>query len=264
MNVKVIHNKKEIIDFLDSKTKYDYMYQINNLDSREWSNIITYGLYDGDILKQMAMLYIGYETPVLIAASFDNVKYNKELIKRIKDYLPCEFYTHMDKETLKYAFDDFEISDAYEYVNMGIDNSIDISNLDRENTVALDHTFLNRINKLFDDNYPDNWLDEGLLELNDNYGVIKDKKLVSFAGVHAYSREYKVATVAHVTTDEEYRGKGYARDSVVALLKDLRDKVDFIGLNVKTTNTPAIKCYKNIGFAEYGKYIACDIKIRSF
>jgi len=264
MKVKVIHDKNEISNFLSVRTKYDYMYQQNNLDSRDWSNVICYGLYDNNELKQVAMLYVGYETPVLLAASFDEIKYNKELIKRIKNYLPSEFYTHMDKETLEYAFDRFEMDDVNEYVNMGIDESVDISTLDRKNTLALNYSYHDKINQLFNENYPENWLDEKLLELNDSYGVLENDKLVSFAGVHAYSLEYRLATVAHVTTDKNYRNKGYARDCIVALLKDLRSKVDYIGLNVKTSNTPAIKCYKNIGFKEYGKYIACDIKLNVF
>ncbi|MGB3368474.1 MAG: GNAT family N-acetyltransferase [Acidaminobacteraceae bacterium] len=264
MKVKIIHDKNEISDFYSSRTKYDYMYQYNNLDRREWSNTICYGLYDKGELQQIAMLYIGYETPVLLAASFDKIKYNKELIKRIKNYLPSEFYTHMDKETLEYAFDKFEMEDLHEYINMGIDKSVDISRLDRNKTSTLNISYSEKINKLFNDNYPENYLDENLLELNDCYGILENNKLISFAGVHAYSLEYKIASVAHVTTDKKYRSKGYARDSIVALLKDLRSKVDYIGLNVMTSNTAAIKCYEHIGFKEYGKYIACDIKLNAF
>ncbi|WP_432405469.1 GNAT family N-acetyltransferase [Wukongibacter sp. M2B1] len=259
MRVKIVHNPNEVFEFMKSRIRYNYIYQFNNLDEREWPNTICYGLYEGVILREIAMVYTAYDIPVLIAACFEKHGYNKELISRIKEYLPPKFYTHIDKETLEEVFDKKDISEYYEYVNMGIDDYSKIEALDRKNTVTLNYVDSERIKRLLEESYPDNWLDDILIKLNDNFGVEIDDKLVSFAGIHAYSIDRQVAAVAHVTTHPEYRNKGYGRDSIVALIKDLREKIKYIGLNVKVENLSAIKCYKNIGFKEYGRFIACEL-----
>ncbi|WP_432661944.1 GNAT family N-acetyltransferase [Wukongibacter baidiensis] len=259
MKVKIIHNQNEVFEFIKNRTRYNYIYQFNNLDEREWPNTICYGLYDGSTLREIAMVYTAYDIPVLIAACFEKGNYNKELISRIKGYLPPKFYTHIDKETLEAVFDKRDISEYYEYVNMGIDDYSKIESLDRKNTVTITYADFKRIEELFEESYPDSWLDDSLIKLTDNFGVEVDNKLVSFAGIHAYSTAQQVAAVAHVTTHPEYRNRGYGRDSIVALIKDLREKIKYIGLNVKVENLPAIKCYKNIGFEEYGRFVACEI-----
>lgn len=259
MNVKIIHNQNEVLEFIKNRVRYNYMYRFNNLDEREWTNTICYGLYEDSILREIAMVYTAYDIPVLIAACFEKSDYNKELILKIKEYLPPKFYTHIDKETLNAVFDEKDISDYHEYMNMGIDDLSKIDSLDRKNTVTLNCADFKRIERLFEESYPDSWLDDSLIKLNDNFGVEVDGRLVSFAGIHAYSIEQQVVTIAHVTTHPEYRSKGYGRDSIVALIKDLREKIKYIGLNVKVNNLPAIKCYKNIGFKEYGRFIACEI-----
>lgn len=262
MKIKIIHNPNEVFGLIKNRLRYDYIYQFNNLDEREWSKVICYGLYENNILKEIAMIYTAYDIPVLLAASFEGNEYNKKLLKMIKAYLPSKFYTHIDKETLKEVFDGEEISDYHEYVNMGISDFSKIDTLDRKNTVRLGYTDINRIKALFEESYPDNWLDDNLIRLTDNYGVEIKNQLISFAGIHAYSIEQQVAAIAHVTTHPDYRSMGYARDSIVALIKDLREKVMYIGLNVKVKNYPAISCYKNIGFRECGRFIACVITNR--
>ena len=259
MKVKIIHDSNEVFEFIKTRIRYDYMYQFNNLDEREWPNTICYGLYDGAILKEMAMIYTAYDIPVLLAASFEGNEHNKRLLKTIKAYLPLKFYTHIDEKTLKEVFDGDDISDYHEYVNMGISDFSKIDDLDRKNTVRLGYAEINRIKTLFEEGYPDNWVDDSLIKLTDNYGVEIKDKLISFAGIHAYSIKHQVAAIAHVTTHPDYRSRGYARDSIVALIKDLREKVQYIGLNVKVKNHPAINCYKNIEFQEYGRFIACVI-----
>lgn len=259
MKIEIIHETDEIQELIKNRVKFDYMYQSNNLDDREWSKTICYGLYESSCLKEIAMVYMGCDIPVLLAASFEENDYNKELIGRIKEYLPPKFYTHIDQRTLEEVFDVGDISDYQEYVNMGISDYSKLDALDRKNTISLDFNDIDKIKSLFEVSYPDNWMDDELIKFSDNFGVEIDNNLISFAGLHAYSVKQEVATIAHVTTHPSYRSNGYARDAIVALVKDLRNKVKNIGLNVKVKNLPAIKCYKNIGFEEQSRFIACEI-----
>jgi len=69
------------------------------------------------------------------------------------------------------------------------------------------------------------------------------------AGLHLYSKEYGVAAIGNIVTDEKYRGRGFAKSVTASLCRDLWGEIKYIGLNVKIDNTPAIKAYERIGLS---------------
>jgi predicted GNAT family acetyltransferase len=80
------------------------------------------------------------------------------------------------------------------------------------------------------------------------FGVKKGEEILSVAGVHVYSRTYRIAVLGNVSTHPHMRNRGLAKRCVGTLLKTLAPEVDFIGLNVKADNYPAIALYHAIGF----------------
>lgn len=259
MQVKVIHDRQVVHNFLKDKSRYDYLYQFFNLEERNWQNVICYGLLDEDELKQIAVIAINYGIPVLIAASYQENEYNIMLLRRIKSYLPPQFYTHMDKETLNSVFKEDKINDLHEYINMGYE---EITHDELKNKAKrLGYEKIGDIKELLSQSYPEAWLDDELVKLSRNFGIYKDDKLISFAGIHAYSEEYQVAAIAHVTTHPEYRRQGYGELVISSLINDLKRDIKYIGLNVKTDNLNAINCYKKLGFKECGRFVACEIEI---
>lgn len=89
------------------------------------------------------------------------------------------------------------------------------------------------------------------------FGVRHHGRLVSIAGVHVYSASYRVAALGNITTHPDERGKGFARAVTARLCQHLAESVDFIGLNVKSDNQPALALYQTLGFrisAEYGEF----------
>jgi ribosomal protein S18 acetylase RimI-like enzyme len=257
MEVRIIHNRLDVYEFLKDKSRYNYTYQFMDLEENNWNNVICYGLYDGEEIKQIAMLLINYGIPVLLAACFKDKKYNIELLNAIKVFLPSKFYTHIDEETLKSVFGKDNVSDQHEYMNMGLKNTAPLDSVNV--SVRLGCEKINDIKGLLSESYPDAWLDDKLVKLGRNFGVYEGNKLVSFAGIHAYSEEFQVVAVAHVTTHPDFRRKGYGEMVVASLINDLKNDVRYIGLNVKTDNTTAINCYKKLGFEEYGRFVGCEI-----
>lgn len=79
-------------------------------------------------------------------------------------------------------------------------------------------------------------------------------RLVSVAGVHVYSEEYKVAAVGNIVTHPDYRGNGLGKSVTARLCQSLLEKVDHVGLNVKSDNNTAISVYKGLGFEIVGDY----------
>lgn len=259
MEVKIIHSSSEVYEFFKNRIRYNYIYQFNNLSQKEWKNVICYGLFHDSQVKEIAMLNINYHIPVLLAASFENGEYNTELIRRIKKFLPPKFYTHIDRVTLENVFQQDDISEIEEYMNMGLCNYDMIDKKVEKGTLRLGFDNISDIKELLAASYPEAWLDDELVKLNKNFGISVNKKLVSFAGLHAYSEEYGVAAVAHVTTHPDYRNKGYGKKVVASITSDLKDKIEFIGLNVKVYNISAINCYRKLGFKESGRFMSCEI-----
>lgn len=259
MEIKIVHDHNKVFNLLKNRSRYNYIYQFNNLSQNEWKNVICYGLFDESQLKEIAMLNINYHIPVLLAASFKNRKYNIELITRIKKFLPSKFYSHIDKETLENVFNQNNIFEIEEYMNMGFCNYDALDKEIGQGTIKIGFKDRNTIKELLASSYPEAWLDEELIKLNKNFGTNVNDKLISFAGIHAYCEYYQVAAVAHVTTHPDYRQRGYGKKVVGALVADLKDKIQFIGLNVKVNNSPAINCYKKLGFKEFGRFISCEI-----
>lgn len=268
MEVRVVHDVSIVYQFLKNKTKYDYVYQFSNLSPNQWKNVVCYGLFDGDEIKEIAMVIINYHIPVLLSVGFDDAKNNIELLKQIKRFLPPHFYAHIDKATLEEVFAQNNISELEEFMNMGLCNYDVLANKQankQENNqdieaVRLGVKELPAIKELMVASYPEAWLDDDLVKLNENFGIYIAGQLISFAGIHAYSEQYQVAAVAHVTTHPDYRKRGYADKVVKSLSNSLKGKIKFIGLNVKVNNFQAITCYKRLGFHEFGTFIACEIE----
>ncbi len=87
------------------------------------------------------------------------------------------------------------------------------------------------------------------------YGVHVDGQLVATAGTHVISPQYGVACVGNVFTHPAYRDKGYAQVCTGAVVRAVLDKgCRDVVLNVRQENTPAIRAYKRLGFAEHCRF----------
>src|SRR5207249_10409817 len=94
------------------------------------------------------------------------------------------------------------------------------------------------------------------------YGIRHGTSLVSAAGIHVYSPQYKVATLGNVTTHPDYRGQGLGTAVCAKLCQALLQTVEHIGLNVKADNTSAIASYMRLGFEHIASYeeLSCSLK----
>src|SRR5262249_54072458 len=106
--------------------------------------------------------------------------------------------------------------------------------------------------------YPGNFFVPRMLETGCYFGIRRGGALVSVAGVHVYSPEYKVAALGNIATRPAFRGQGVATAVTTRLCQELRRAgIEHIGLNVNVDNRAALACYEKIGFrriANYGEY----------
>jgi predicted GNAT family acetyltransferase len=97
-----------------------------------------------------------------------------------------------------------------------------------------------------------------MLQTGFYFGVRRGADLVSVAGVHVYSPQYRVAALGNITTRPDVRGRGLAAVATARLCRELlRSGIEHVGLNVKADNEGAVHCYEKLGFeavAGYGEY----------
>jgi hypothetical protein len=58
--------------------------------------------------------------------------------------------------------------------------------------------------RLYEQAYPGNWVNPRMLEAGQYFGMRKEEKLVSVAGVYLCPKEYKVASLRNVVTHPAY------------------------------------------------------------
>ena len=125
-----------------------------------------------------------------------------------------------------------------------------------EGVVKLREADLDSIQKLFN-GHPDrpDAFTPVQLKTGIFYGTYLGEDLISIAGTHILSHWASVAAIGNVFTRPDQRGKGYATRVTARVVKEALDQgIKTIVLNVAMDNTPAITCYRKLGFWPYCGY----------
>lgn len=257
MNVVSLHDKKQIETFLRQDTHL-HIYSIGDLDDFFWKYTSWHGLESGGELKAVILLYIGSSLPTVLALSQDIYHINK-LLSSVFPFLPRRFYAHLSPGLEEVMAKYFTLKSHGKHYKMALKNKSAVYSLDTAKVGSLSVKDIDQILALYKTSYPDNWFNERMLLTGQYFGVKEENELVSIAGVHVFSPEYRVAALGNITTHPNHRGKGYGKATVAMLCKSLCSEVDHIGLNVKADNHPAISLYEKLGFeiiCTYNEYIA--------
>jgi len=107
------------------------------------------------------------------------------------------------------------------------------------------------IKKIEDECFSVPWSEKSITECINNpcshfYLAKAGDEVLGYIGIQIFSGEGYVTNVA---TLPEYRKQGIA---LALIKKALENDMDFLTLEVRKSNTPAINLYKKLGFAEVG------------
>ncbi len=99
------------------------------------------------------------------------------------------------------------------------------------------------------------WSEKSLLDEIDNpdaYFIVETEngEVVGYAGMHTPCGDCYVDNIA---VFEKHRGKGYGERLTLSLIEKARELGDFISLEVRQSNAPAIGLYEKLGFSAVGK-----------
>jgi ribosomal protein S18 acetylase RimI-like enzyme len=256
MDYLCFHDKKEIEGFL-RKDVYLHIYSIGDLDDFFWPYTTWYGSKSNGHIDAVALVYVGLPLPTLLALSNEH-DVMAELLISIQHFLPFRFYAHLNPGLESVLGTTHDLDSHGEHYKMALLDESLVSRHDCSGVVRLDMRELTAIQTLYKESYPENWFDPRMLETGQYFGIKEENRLVSIAGIHVYSPEYKVAALGNIATLPTHRNKGYGSQVTAKLCQSLSKEGIRIGLNVKADNSAAISSYKRLGFeivASYGEFM---------
>ena len=256
MNAIFIHDRREI-EMYCRRDIYLHIYSLGDLDDFFWPYTTWYGLKEGDEIRTLILLYAGIELPAFLALSRDTGPL-EELIGSIIHLLPTRFYAHLSPGTEEVFRKRYRTEPHGRYIKMALEDTRPLAGIDCTRAVRLREDDLDEIVRFYDESYPGHWFDPRMLVTGQYFAVREANRMISAAGIHVYSEKYGVATLGNIATHPAARNRGCGTIVTAKLCRSLLEKVDHVGLNVRTDNRSAIFCYEKLGFrtaASYGEYL---------
>jgi ribosomal protein S18 acetylase RimI-like enzyme len=253
-----LHDRKEIEECLRREALL-HLYELGDLDDDTWPFTTWYGLRAGDDLTAVMLLYTRPNLPVVLALGEANREQVGALLRDAMRLLPARCYAHLSPGLENVLGERYGLEARGQHLKMALTNPDRTREADAAAAEPLSPADAADAQQLYEDSYPGHWFERGELQSKPYFGVRVDGRLVGIAGVHAYSESYGVAALGNIATHPEYRRQGLGRAATAGLCQFLSGRVEDIGLNVKSTNEAAIRCYRGLGFetiAAYGEYAA--------
>lgn len=210
-----------------------------------------FGLAENSEIKAIALLYSGAETPTLIALN-RNTETLAFLLEKIKQILPEKFYAHLSPGLINVFGEESIIENFGLHYKMTLKGTPEKINDAAIRRLTCDDAA--SAWKFYREAYPGTWFDSRMLETGKYFGYYAGETLIGIAGVHVYSPEYGVAALGNIAVHPDFRSSGICYKLTSAICNDLSGNIRLTGLNVKSDNEPAIRCYRKAGFVTTGEY----------
>ena len=252
MGMICLHDKSEIEQFLRRSVRL-HIYSIGDLDAFFWPRTVWYANKGDRGIEAIVLVYVGPDLPTVLALS-DSPDAMADLLESILNLLPDRFYAHLSPGLERTLEESFELESYGAHSKMALTDSTAAAAIDCAGVERLSMDDLHAIEALYSDSYPGNWFDPRMLETDRYVGVADNGRLVSIAGIHVYSKRYKVAALGNITTLPAHRGRGLATRVTARLCQLLLDEGIEVGLNVKSDNHAAVACYRKTGFETVAAY----------
>ena len=259
MRLISLHNKEEIERRLRRNT-FLHLYSIGDLDDFFWEYTTWYAAAEQD--EPPVLLYSGGDLPVLLALSDEPFNGSRELLQLVSPLLPRRFYAHLSEGLIDVLSDEYKIDLHGAHYKMGLIKPELLDKFDASEAIQLQKSDVDELETLYKVSYPGNWFDARMLETGYYYGIRREGKLISAAGLHVYSPVYKAAALGNITTHPRWRGQGLGTRVSARLCRELLQTVEHIGLNVKADNRAAIASYKKLGFEKIASYQECSLEAK--
>lgn len=239
-----------------------HLYELGDLDDFFFPHTAWHALVgdrdaarDTATIAAVALLYTASELPVLVALGRDEERDTvRALLERVAPLLPPRAYAHLAPGTSDALGARFRREPHGLHDRMVLVDRARLEAVDTAQACALGPEHAEELTAFYARVYPGNWFSPRMLETRTYFGVRRDGRLLSAAGVHVVSREQRVAALGNVATDPDVRGQGLGRVVTAAVCEALGPHADPIGLNVESANAAAIALYRSLGFERTASY----------
>jgi ribosomal protein S18 acetylase RimI-like enzyme len=209
----------------------------------------------------VVLLYRGEGLPIFLALSLPG-KFDSGYIQQLLKIMPDQVYAHLSPGLEDHFHQSYYIKEYGHHLKMGLFDYSLITEVDTYGTVPISDVDLDEVEYLYQISYPDNSFDPRMLQTGQYIGFRKNNQLLCIGGVHVFSPTYGVAALGNITTHPDFRNQGLARAVTAKICSLLREKIKFIGLNVKSDNEAAVHLYQSLGFKISAKYGEFSLKKR--
>ncbi len=260
MQAVCLHAKDEI-EALLRRNPWLHLYAIGDLDDFFWQYTTWYGCRQDSQIQHVVLVYTGSAVPTLLALSEEPVALMPPFLRSIMHLLPKRVYAHLSHDLLPVFAEQYHVHAQGLHYKMALTQPACLDDIDTSQVIPLALADLDDLKTLYQVSYPGNWFDPRMLETGHYFGIRRGKMLVSVAGVHVYSRRYRVAVLGNVTTHPAFRGQGLSTTVCARLCRELLNTVDHVGLNVKADNVGALATYQRLGFERIAEYEECWLDV---
>lgn len=252
MQIISLHNREKIFQSLQNDV-YLHLYSIGDLDDFLWPFTQWYALQKEDHILEIILLYFGHPQPTLLALS-SSPDSMKVLLEKMVGLLPPSFYAHLSPGLEEALSPAFKAQHHGRHIKMGLRRTSGWPRDNRSQVKKIPVSALEDVLEFYQTSYPGNWFDPRMLQTGQYFGIHRGEDLISVAGVHVYSPQFKVAAAGNIATHPDHRNQGWATLVTAELCRSLLKSVKHVGLNVKASNQPALHCYQTLGFESIAPY----------
>ena len=226
-----------------------HLYELGDLDDFFFPHTRWWGSGDAE-LEALCLVYEGSFGATLLAFADPGAEAPMQsLLRAIEPRLPARFHAHLSNGLARSVSRRFELTSRTPALKLALRDTGAVAAVDTAGVVAVDPSDLDGVESFYRASYPGNWFDPRMLETGRYCGVRDGNRWLAIAGVHVYSREYRVAALGNIASACDARGRGLGAKVTAALCQTLlRDGIEVIGLNVMRDNEAALRCYRKLGF----------------
>jgi ribosomal protein S18 acetylase RimI-like enzyme len=229
-------------------------YMLANLEEAFAPYCSWYGVGGGEVPDGLVLVYTAFRIPVVI--TYGQATRVREALMHFHPVLPDRALVHMQPHHLAASDTVYETDGLVPILRLGLEREhfapastegFEIELLSHRNTVEIIELY---------QFYPDNFFEPSQLDSKHFYGIRLDGRLVSVTGVHSVSERAGIATLGHLVTHPDYRGRGLSTAGTSHLCASLLDEgIDLMALNVRRQNRSAVRVYEKLGFRYHDTYL---------
>lgn len=213
-----------------------------------------YGIGAGQRIDATVLVYTAHRIPVVI--TYGQAGGVSDVLNAFHSDLPDRAIVHIQPHHLGASDRVFEADALVPILRLSLDREhfapVSLPGVTIE---PLTHRCTGEIIELYQF-YPDNFFEPSHLDSGRFYGIRMDERLVSVTGVHSVSDRARIATLGHLVTHPDYRGRGLSTVCTSHLCHSLLESgIDLMALNVRRQNRSAVRVYEKLGFRYHDTYL---------